>query len=246
MCGKLTYLFLAILFFTLSIHSYKDPISLSRFISNRKYPKLDFRFNKEVKITHLIIIGLIPGLLLSILTSNFFWVVIFILLSYAGHHYLKRNRQKNRIKEIRKNMLSAIQLLWIPCNAGLSFKESVKIINTQTNNIVIQEIDRCYSEISAGKRKEVSYRDLAKRTIPEVESLFRAISYTEGMGKPISDFLKREIEKTQNEKRAKIQEIGDKISSRVLYITIGIMGPVFIIILFGPMVDKFQIFTNMF
>ncbi len=144
---------------------------------------------------------------------------------------------------MKKSLLSAMELLWIPCDSGIGFKSAVQRLTEETDNPVIMELKVCYDEISAGKKREHAYRDLVKRSIPEVESLVRAVSYNESMGEPISMFLQRESERMRMEKRAKIQEIGEKISNKILFVIMGVMGPAFIVLIFGPILSKMDVIT---
>ncbi len=199
---------------------------------------LTIKMTPEKRRLYLLFAGFLIGAAALLITRN---LLVFAILAggpYFAERYMDNRQLKIREKSFRKSLLAAIEILWIPCGAGLSFREAVKRISHKTDNPIIHELNRCYEEISAGKSRESAYRDVVRRSIPEVEHLIRAVSYNENMGEPISAFLRREAERLHMEKRAKIQEVGDKISSRIMFVVMGMMGPAFIVIIFGPIIRR--------
>ncbi len=235
----IVYLFIAILCFMLSVYFFKNQdASLAMIGSPMKAAKqLKIPTDESKSRLYLIVLGGFFSMLLFFATKN---LVVFAVapIPYVAYRFKLRKEASGRVKTLQKSLLSAIELLWVPCDAGLGFRDAVKRLSEQISNPIISELNRCYEEIAAGKRREAAYRDLVKRSIPEVESLIRAISYNENMGEPISDFLRRETERLYAQKRVKIQEIGDKISSRIMFVVMGMMGPAFIFIIFAPIISR--------
>lgn len=239
----IVYLFMAVLCFAISMYYLKNPgvdlASVMGGIPKNKVSmkKLKMPADESKTRLYLLLFGGLFSILLVLLAKN---PVFFAIapIPYLAYRFKLRKEASERVKTLQKSLLSAIELLWVPCDAGMGFRDAVKRLSARTDNPIILELNKCYDEIAAGKRREVAYRDLIKRSIPEVESLIRAISYNESMGEPISDFLRRESERLYMEKRAKIQEIGDKISSRIMFVVMGLMGPAFILLIFGPIISR--------
>lgn len=246
----MVYLWATIVFGVLSVYFYRYPEFQLPFgtLSYGGTAQISWHLRQKLKFTRKQIAwaGFALGLFVSLLTRSIIWLAALPALAYLGWEMIQKRRGRAYENIIKKSLLSAIELLWIPCDAGLSFREAVRRLARETSNPVIKEIKRCYDEMAAGKRREAAYRDLVKRTVPEVESLVRAVSYTEEMGEPISIFLEREVERFHMEKRAKIQEIGDKIGDRILIIVIVVMGPAFMTLLFAPLVSRFTFLTELF
>lgn len=229
------YIFFALLFISLAVYFYKNPgpaVNLPKLIV-----KPDPRKNER----RVVLVGAVAGFAIFLLTGAALPAAIIPVGLYVFFSYQKRKLQKNKKNLFKRDLSDALSLLWIPCDAGLGFRFSVGKLSNK--NRVISEMDRCYTEISAGREKEAALKSLSERTVPEVGSLLRSVMYNEEMGAPVSGFLLRETERMQAEKRARIQEIGDKLSSKVLFIVLGVMAPALIAIIFLPISGRFQLFT---
>jgi tight adherence protein C len=182
--------------------------------------------------------GILLGGIAMLATGSPLLLAVFGGGPYFTMRWLSSKKEKSRERFLRRSLLAGVEALWIPCDAGLSFRESVRRVAQKTPNPIVHELHRCYEEIAAGKNRETAYRDMVRRSIPEAEHLLRAVSYNETMGEPISSVLRREAARIHMEKRAKIQAAGEKVSSRIMVIILTVMGPPFLYMVFAPIARR--------
>ncbi len=167
-------------------------------------------------------------------------VLLFLLLLFAipviGLDIWLNYLYKNYQSKIRRSLLDAIELLWVPCDAGMNFMRAIKHLSKETDNIVIHELEKCFLAIESGKQPFQVFKDLVERTdVKELESFIQSIMHNQELGAPISKFLFDESEKMRSLRHSKIQEIGQKVGVKVLLIVVVFMGPSFLILIFGPL-----------
>ena len=193
----------------------------------------------------LLIFTLLPiGLLVYAATKGLLVLIICAVCSLILPDYALNKAVKKRQDMIKRSLLDAVELLWVPCDSGMSLIRAVKHLSNETDNIVIQEMNRCYMEIDAGKGEFDAIKDLVFRNgVPELEAFVQAVQHNQKMGTSISEFLLQEAERIRNEKRSKIQEAGQSASTKVLVATVVFMGPALLIMMFGPILKRID-FAN--
>jgi len=188
----------------------------------------------------------------AVLLGIAFWgltgsILLFFILTLVGilgpDLYLRKKIEKRQAR-IRFEILDAVEMLQIPISAGVSLTRAVKMVSPKTNNVVIKELELCFAEIDAGKAPYLAFRDLVRRNgVGELERFVQAVQYSQSLGTPMSLFLTQEAERMRNARRARLQEAGQKIGTKVMVAGIVIMGPAFLILMLGPIIGRLNV-TN--
>lgn len=185
-------------------------------------------------------IALLAGLV------NYFFAMLIIVLPVLIPQVALRYIRKERQRKMRKELLEAIELLWAPCKAGMTLFRAVRYLQEEKSNVVIEELSRCYDEIEIGKDSAQAFKDMAARCeIEEIDSFVQAILYNMEKGAPVADFLFDEAQRMLNLRNAKAQEMGHKISAKVLTVVVLLMGPAFLILIFGPLLSYLDVASIM-
>jgi pilus assembly protein TadC len=168
------------------------------------------------------------GILIVLVISMFFFTRIMLKPSLVA---------RTRIRNLEKNLLPALQSIYVQINSGISLFEVLTNISKAGYGEVSKEFDKAVSKINAGRSQLESLEEL----IMENPSIFfrRALwQIINGMkaGADLSNTIEQAVGLLAEEKLIQIQNYGSRLSPMaMLYMLVGMILPalsvIFIILL---------------
>jgi tight adherence protein C len=146
-------------------------------------------------------------------------------------------RIKKRQKEILLAMPSALDLLTISVEAGLSFDAALTRVAEKYKNALSQEFNQLLNEVRLGRPRLEALDDLGKRCkVEELSNFVQAIIQSEQLGVGVANVLRIQSEEIRRRRRQRAEEQGQKAPLKMLFPMVGCIFPTLFIVLLGPAV----------
>lgn len=158
-----------------------------------------------------------------------------LVLGYLLPQLMVSRRIKKRQKEILVAMPSALDLLTISVEAGLSFDAALSRVAEKYHNALTQEITQVLNEVRLGRPRLEAIDDMAKRCkIDELSNFVQAVIQSEQLGVGIANVLRIQSEEIRRRRRQRAEEQGQKAPLKMLFPMVGCIFPTLFIVLLGP------------
>ena len=184
----------------------------------------------------------ILGLALSILMSldQPMWMLGPVgggVLGYLAPQMVLSNKVKKRKKQILLSMPSALDLLTISVEAGLSFDAALTRVAEKYDNPLTQEVTQVLNEVRLGRPRVEALEDMARRCkVEELTNFVQAVVQSEQLGVGIANVLRIQSEEIRRRRRQRAEEQGQKAPLKMLFPMVGCIFPTLFIVLLGPAV----------
>jgi tight adherence protein C len=156
-------------------------------------------------------------------------------LGYLLPESLVSRRIRKRKKGILLSLPSALDLLTISVEAGLSFDAALTRVAEKYKNPLTVEITQMLNEIRLGRSRIEALDDLGKRCkVDELTSFVQAIIQSEQLGVGIANVLRIQSEEIRRKRRQRAEEQGQKAPLKMLFPMVGCIFPTLFIVLLGP------------
>lgn len=147
------------------------------------------------------------------------------------------NKVKKRKKKILLSMPSALDLLTISVEAGLSFDAALTRVSEKYQNPLTAEITQVLNEIRLGRPRVEALEDMARRCkVEELTNFVQAVVQSEQLGVGIANVLRIQSEEIRRRRRQRAEEQGQKAPLKMLFPMVGCIFPTLFIVLLGPAV----------
>ena len=158
-------------------------------------------------------------------------------LGYLMPQMMLSRRIKKRQKEILLAMPSALDLLTISVEAGLSFDAALTRVAEKYKNALSQELNQLLNEVRLGRPRLEALDDLGKRCkVEELSNFVQAIIQSEQLGVGVANVLRIQSEEIRRRRRQRAEEQGQKAPLKMLFPMVGCIFPTLFIVLLGPAV----------
>ncbi len=177
--------------------------------------------------------------LLGALTMPMFLLVPVggLVLGYLGPQMVVARRIKKRQKEILLALPSALDLLTISVEAGLSFDAALTRVTDKYNNEFSRELTIMLNEVRLGRPRLEALDDVGKRCkVEELSNFIQAIIQSEQLGVGVANVLRIQSEEIRRKRRQRAEEQGQKAPLKMLFPMVGCIFPCLFIVLLGPAV----------
>lgn len=159
------------------------------------------------------------------------------VLGYLLPQMILTRRIKRRQKEILLAMPSALDLLTISVEAGLSFDAALTRVAEKYKNALTQELNQLLNEVRLGRPRLEALDDLGKRCqVDELSNFVQAIIQSEQLGVGVANVLRIQSEEIRRRRRQRAEEQGQKAPLKMLFPMVGCIFPTIFIVLLGPAV----------
>ena len=147
------------------------------------------------------------------------------------------SKVKKRQKQILLAMPSALDLLTISVEAGLSFDAALTRVSEKYQNPLTSEITQVLNEIRLGRPRIEALEDMARRCkVEELTNFVQAVVQSEQLGVGIANVLRIQSEEIRRRRRQRAEEQGQKAPLKMLFPMVGCIFPTLFIVLLGPAV----------
>lgn len=179
----------------------------------------------------LLIFG-IPGSLLSL--------GFVVLIGWFGGrlptNWLRRKAAARELK-IQRALPDTLDLITVSVEAGLGLDAAIAKVVEKTRGPLREEFGRVLQEISLGKARRLSLRDMAARTdVPDLNSFVSAIVQADQMGLGVAEVLRAQADEVRLRRRQRAEETAMKAPVKMLMPLVGFIFPAMMTVLLGPAV----------
>ena len=159
------------------------------------------------------------------------------VLGYLVPQMILKQRIKKRKKQILLAMPSALDLLTISVEAGLSFDAALARVADKYENPLTLEITQVLNEIRLGRPRVEALEDMTRRCrVEELSNFVQAVVQSEQLGVGIANVLRIQSEEIRRRRRQRAEEQGQKAPLKMLFPMVGCIFPTLFIVLLGPAV----------
>jgi tight adherence protein C len=160
-----------------------------------------------------------------------------LILGYLGPQMVVARRIKKRQKAILLALPSALDLLTISVEAGLSFDSALTRVVEKYNNPFSRELSIMLNEVRLGRPRLEALDDVARRCkVEELSNFIQAIIQSEQLGVGVANVLRIQSEEIRRKRRQRAEEQGQKAPLKMLFPMVGCIFPTLFIVLLGPAV----------
>ena len=197
-----------------------------------------FWFLRLLSLLLCTVLGLGLAILLGLEQPMFLLAVVGGgVLGYLLPQMILGSKVKKRQKQILLAMPSALDLLTISVEAGLSFDAALTRVSEKYQNPLTSEITQVLNEIRLGRPRVEALEDMARRCkVDELTNFVQAVVQSEQLGVGIANVLRIQSEEIRRRRRQRAEEQGQKAPLKMLFPMVGCIFPTLFIVLLGPAV----------
>ena len=197
-----------------------------------------FWFLRLLSLLLCTVLGLGLAILLGLEQPMFLLAVVGGgVLGYLLPQMILGSKVKKRQKQILLAMPSALDLLTISVEAGLSFDAALTRVSEKYQNPLTAEITQVLNEIRLGRPRVEALEDMARRCkVDELTNFVQAVVQSEQLGVGIANVLRIQSEEIRRRRRQRAEEQGQKAPLKMLFPMVGCIFPTLFIVLLGPAV----------
>ncbi|WP_206458569.1 type II secretion system F family protein [Anaerovorax sp. IOR16] len=174
--------------------------------------------------------------------NSLYCLIAAVLGMYTGYIALRfhlSSRISERRKAMERQLPEVLDLLSINVEAGLGFEQAISHIINQMEGPLIDEMTITYREMSMGRTRRDALLILGERCdINEIKTFVGSIIQAGELGISIRNVLRSQAAAMRQNRRNKIEEKAQKISTKILLPMVLFIFPVIFIILMGPVVVR--------
>jgi tight adherence protein C len=160
-----------------------------------------------------------------------------LILGYLGPQMVVARRIKKRQKSILLALPSALDLLTISVEAGLSFDAALTRVVDKYDNEFSRELTIMLNEVRLGRPRLEALDDVGRRCkVEELSNFIQAIIQSEQLGVGVANVLRIQSEEIRRKRRQRAEEQGQKAPLKMLFPMVGCIFPTLFIVLLGPAV----------
>lgn len=192
------------------------------------------------------ILGAVGGFLLALVLSimevlpAYLPVIGWLILGAAVGAQLPKvlldGAKGRRLKEARRGLPEALDLLVITLNSGMNFTPALtEVVSQLPQGVIKEELERVSADLRAGKRLEMSLTDFARRApSEEVESFAKSVVVSEKLGADVSETLKAQADAARAAYEAALDEKIGKLPTTLFFPILALMLPALFIVILAP------------
>jgi tight adherence protein C len=163
-----------------------------------------------------------------------FVVVLFVAGGRFSSWWVRRSIKK-RQDQIERSLPSALDLIVVCMEAGLSFDSGLAKVVEKTKGALADECERVLQEMQMGKQRRDALRDMAKRAgVRDMSALVAAIVQADQMGMSLAPVLRAQADDLRTKRRQRAEEQAQKAAVKMLFPLILCILPSSMLVLLGP------------
>jgi tight adherence protein C len=170
--------------------------------------------------------------------SELMTVVFMGVLFLAGSRlssWLVRKKRDKRVTEVQRALPSALDLITISMEAGLSFDSGLAKVVEKTKGTLSDEFGRVLTEMQMGKVRRDALRDMAKRVnTRDVTSFVASIVQADQMGMSLGPVMRAQSDDVRLRRRQRAEETAMKAPIKMLFPLMFCILPSTILVVLGP------------
>ncbi len=165
-------------------------------------------------------------------------LVLIAVLFIAGGRFSSwwvRRSIKRRQEQIERGLPTALDLITVCMEAGLSFDSGLAKVVEKTSGPLADEFARVLQEMQMGKVRREALRDMARRVeVRDMSALVAAIVQADQMGMSLSPVMRAQADDLRTRRRQRAEETAAKAPVKMLFPLILCILPSSMLVLLGP------------
>jgi len=161
--------------------------------------------------------------------------VVGVLLALVAPEVLLNSRADDRQAAIRLALPDTLDQMTIAVEAGLGFDLAMSKAATSGRGPLSEELIRTLQDMSIGRSRRDSYRELERRTSSEdLRRFVRAIGQADAYGISIADVLRVQASEMRVKRRQRAEEQALKVPVKIIFPLVFCILPVLFIVVLTP------------
>jgi pilus assembly protein TadC len=171
--------------------------------------------------------------------------VVGLVLALAAPEVILNSRADDRQAAIRLALPDTLDQMTIAVEAGLGFDLAMSKAATGGRGPLAEELIRTLQDMSIGRSRRDSYRELERRTSSEdLRRFIRAIAQADAYGISIADVLRVQASEMRIKRRQRAEEQALKVPVKIIFPLVFCILPVlFIVVLTPAAIGIFKVFS---
>jgi tight adherence protein C len=163
------------------------------------------------------------------------WLGALFMAGSRLSSWLVRKRMEKRRAEVQRSLPTALDLITISMEAGLSFDSGLAKVVEKTRGTLSDEFGRVLTEMQMGKARREALRDMAKRVATrDVSSFVAAIVQADQMGMSLGPVMRAQSDDVRMRRRQAAEEQAMKAPIKMLFPLILCILPSTMLVVLGP------------
>lgn len=164
------------------------------------------------------------------------WLLVGVALGAHLPKVLLDGAKGRRLKEARRGLPEALDLLVITLNSGMNFAPALaEVVDRLPQGVIKDELRRVSADLRSGKNLQRSLTDFARRApSEEVESFAKSVVVSERLGADVSDTLKAQSAAARASYEASLDEKIGKLPTTLFFPILALMLPALFIVILAP------------
>jgi len=173
--------------------------------------------------------------------------VVGLVLALVAPEVLLHSRADDRQAAIRLALPDTLDQMTIAVEAGLGFDLAMSKAATNGQGPLAEELIRTLQDMSIGRSRRDSYRELERRTSSEdLRRFIRAIGQADAYGISIADVLRVQASEMRVKRRQRAEEQALKVPVKIIFPLVFCILPVlFIVVLTPAAIGIYNAFTGL-
>jgi tight adherence protein C len=165
--------------------------------------------------------------------------LVFIAVLFIGggrlSSYWVRRSIARRQALIERALPTALDLVTVCMEAGLSFDSGLSKVIEKTSGPLAEEFARVLQEMQMGKPRREALRDMARRVdVRDMSALVAAIVQADQMGMSLAPVMRAQADDLRTRRRQRAEETAMKAPVKMLFPLILCILPSSMLVLLGP------------
>jgi tight adherence protein C len=149
--------------------------------------------------------------------------------------WIVRRRANKRRQDVQRALPTALDLITVCMEAGLSFDSGLAKVVEKTRGTLADEFGRVLTEMQIGKSRRDALRDMAKRLdTRDISSFVAAIVQADQMGMSLGPVMRAQAEDVRLRRRQRAEETAMKAPIKMLFPLMFCILPSTILVVLGP------------
>jgi tight adherence protein C len=202
---------------------------------------LDLNLFMGLRAAGMVLAPLLLMLLMGF-PSSFVMLAFTGLLGWFGGrmpiNWLRRKAAARQLK-IQRALPDTLDLITVSVEAGLGLDAALSKVVEKTRGPLRDEFGRVLQEISLGKLRRQSLKDMATRCdVPDLTTFVSAIVQADQMGLGIAEVLRAQADEVRLRRRQRAEETAMKAPVKMLFPLLCFIFPAMMSVLLGPAVYR--------
>ena len=163
------------------------------------------------------------------------WLGALFMAGSRLSSWMVRKRMQKRKDEVLRSLPSALDLITVCMEAGLSFDSGLAKVVEKTKGTLSEEFGRVLYEMQVGKARRDALKDMAKRLdTRDVSSFVAAIVQADQMGMALGPVMRAQSDDVRLRRRQHAEEQAMKAPIKMLFPLMFCILPSMILVVLGP------------